>query len=81
MKKIVQLNLTLTTPPKKKRNKLSPEIHKERKEKEHAHRIFKLLKSNKFTSFTEADKNLLRKYYPYIDIDTHLNNIKTTHQN
>lgn len=58
-----QLDLTLNPPPKTHHNKLSPELGALKREKIQAHRVFKLLKSNKFKSFSESDKLLLKKYY------------------
>ncbi len=58
-----QLQLDLSSPPKKTRNKLSPQAKAMKKEKAEAHRAFKLLKSNKYSIFTNTEKSLLKKYY------------------
>lgn len=60
---IMQLQLDLTPPPKIPKPKLSPEIRDQRKEREEAHRSFKLWKSGKFKDFSEKQLWLLEKYY------------------
>ena len=55
---------TVIHEPKKKRNILSPEERKKRKEKDEAHTAWKLLKSGKFYGLlTERQKYLLKKHY------------------
>lgn len=52
--------------PKRQRHILSYEEKKLRKEKSEAHTAWKLLKSRKFTDFSERHKFLLQKYYNMI---------------
>jgi len=58
-----QADLFGKTPSPKTHKTLSESERMLRVEKSDAHRVFKLLKSNKFTFFTEHDKYLLKKYY------------------
>lgn len=50
-------------PEPKKKNILTDKERELRKEKSEAHTAWKLLKSRKFTDFSERHKFLLRKYY------------------
>lgn len=63
MKHHTQLSLSLIPPSKIPRNKLTPAQKQSKYEKKQAHRLFKLLKSNRYNHFSEDDKQLLKKHY------------------
>lgn len=54
---------TIIPEPKKEKNILSEKEKEIRKEKSEAHTAWKLLKSRKFTDFSNRHKFLLKKYY------------------
>jgi len=54
---------TIIPEPKKKKSIISEEERNIRKERTEAHTAWKLLKSRKFTDFSERHKFLLQKYY------------------
>lgn len=63
--KHTQLTLFGSTPEKKKRNKLSPSEKSIKKEKEEAHRAWKIYKAHGFDSsfLTQEQINLLNTHY------------------
>lgn len=60
---MIQLQLDLSKPVKRKKNILTDSQKSKLNEKRESFIAWKLLKSNKFTDFSDIQKRLLKKYY------------------